>query len=89
MRRVDDPESSVIKANLLTTCQKCHPDASENFPASWLSHYIPNRENTPIVFFVNLFYRIFIPTVIGGMLIFVLADATKRIRSRRKERSHG
>lgn len=89
MRRVDDPESTVIKEKLLATCQKCHPEASANFPASWLSHYIPDREKAPIVFFVNLFYKIFIPTVIGGMLVFVVADASKRIRSRRKERSHG
>lgn len=89
MRRVDDPDSTVIKENLLSTCQKCHPNASTNFPASWLSHYIPNRVNTPLVYFVNLFYKVLIPTVIGGMLIFVLADFTKRIRSRRKERNHG
>ncbi len=32
MKRVDDPESTVIKENLLGTCQKCHPDATTNFP---------------------------------------------------------
>jgi hypothetical protein len=87
MRMVDDPESRVMKENLLATCQRCHPDASANFPSSWLSHYEPNAETTPAVFFVNLFYRILIPGTIGGMVVFVASDAYRRIASRRKERS--
>ncbi|MEE8389554.1 MAG: cytochrome c3 family protein, partial [Anaerolineae bacterium] len=39
MKSPDDPESQVFQENLLYTCQRCHPDATENFPASWLSHY--------------------------------------------------
>jgi predicted CXXCH cytochrome family protein len=88
MRKVDDPESTVIKENLLTTCQKCHPDATSNFPTSWLKHYIPSRENTPLVFFVNLFYQILIPGTIGGMLLYVVADGGRRIIQRRQERRH-
>ncbi|NIS79021.1 MAG: cytochrome C [Anaerolineales bacterium] len=88
MRQVDDPESTVIKKNLLSTCQKCHPDASINFPASWLSHYVPSPEHASLVYFVNLFYSIFIPGVIGAMAIFVVADGTRRILHRRRERSH-
>ncbi len=56
MRKVDDPESTVIKENLLLTCQKCHPDATSNFPTSWLSHYETSPENAPLVYFINLFY---------------------------------
>jgi len=37
MKKVDDPESQVMKGNLLTTCQKCHPDASADFPTSMFS----------------------------------------------------
>jgi predicted CXXCH cytochrome family protein len=85
MKKVDDPESTVIKENLLDTCQKCHPDATTNFPDSWLSHYTPSRENTPLIYFVNLFYQLIIPGVVGGMAIFVALDGTKRIRDRRKE----
>jgi hypothetical protein len=87
MRMVDDPESRVMKENLLATCQRCHPDASANFPSSWLSHYEPNPETTPAVFYVNLFYKILIPGTIGGMLVFVTSDAYRRITSRRKERT--
>lgn len=87
MRMVDDPESRVMKENLLATCQRCHPDATANFPSSWLSHYEPNPETTPAVYYVNLFYQILIPGVIGGMVVFVATDAYRRISNRRKERS--
>lgn len=86
MRKVDDPESSVIKENLLKTCQKCHPDATANFPTSWISHYRPDPTHAPLVFFVNLFYMIFIPAVLAVMVVFVATDARKRIASRKEHR---
>jgi predicted CXXCH cytochrome family protein len=88
MRQVDDPESRVIKENLLGTCQRCHPDASANFPTAWLSHYRPSLEHSPLVFYVNLFYSIFIPGMIGGMLVFVAADGSRRLRNFFRERRH-
>ena len=89
MRHTDDPESTVIKENLLTTCRKCHPDATANFPSAWLNHYPPSRERWPLVFFVDLFYKIFIPTVIGAMLLFVFADVGRRVFNRIREQRHG
>lgn len=88
MREVDDPESQVIKANLLATCQKCHPDASANFPTSWVQHYRPSMEHAPLVFLVNTFYSVFIPVVLGGMGLFVATDVFKRAARRRKENLH-
>jgi predicted CXXCH cytochrome family protein len=78
---VKDPNSPVIKQNLLTTCQQCHPNATTNFPAAWLSHYTPSANNNTLVFGVSLFYRILIPVVIGGMLVFVLTDLGRRLRA--------
>jgi hypothetical protein len=83
----DDPDSSVFKSNILQTCQRCHPDASENFPGSWLSHYVPTASNAPVVFGVTLFYRIFIPLIIGGMALFVVLDMVRSVTRRR--RRHG
>ncbi len=83
MRHVNDPESHVIKENLLATCQKCHPDATTNFPTAWLGHYQPDAEKAPLVFFVKLFYRILIPLTISGMLIFVGADAYRTLKQKR------
>ncbi len=87
IKAVDDPEATVVKENLLATCRKCHPDADINFPASWTSHYIPDRHRYPLVYYVNLFYRIIIPTTIGFMLGFVVLDALRRVlmRMRRQQ----
>jgi hypothetical protein len=79
IRRSDDPEKGLqVKQNLLATCQKCHPDATENFPDAWLSHYIPDRNRYPLVYWVNEFYKYFIPTVLGGMGLFVVSDIYRR-----------
>jgi len=88
IRFSDDPDSQVMKDNILVTCQKCHPDATTNFPTSWLGHYIPDRNTFPAVYFVELFYRLLIPVVLGGMILLVLADSGRRLINRRKERRH-
>lgn len=72
---VDDPQLGLqVKSNMLAACQKCHPDASQNFDASWMSHYNASPTKFPLVYYVNLFYKIFIPLVLGGMGVFVLSD---------------
>ncbi len=86
MQKTEDPESTVIKENILATCQKCHPDATVNFPSAWLSHYQPTRESAPLVYYVNLFYKIMIPTLVGGMIAFVAVDGGRRLSKRRTGR---
>lgn len=83
---VTDQNATVVKENLLATCKRCHPDATANFPSSWVGHFPPSRTNQPLVYYVNLFYKILIPAVIGGMTLFVGLDAVSRIirRFRRK-----
>ena len=89
MDKVDDSESQVIRENLLITCQRCHPDATSNFADSWLGHYEPDLNRFPAVYLVDLFYRIFIPAVLGFMVLFVFGDATRRLINRRRERKDG
>jgi predicted CXXCH cytochrome family protein len=69
---VKDPRSAVMKANLVKVCQKCHPEATENFPGAWLSHYEPSPQKAPLVYYVTLFYQIFIPFVVLGLVLQVL-----------------
>jgi hypothetical protein len=39
--RVSDPQAGIaLQENLLVKCQRCHPDATANFPAAWMSHYV-------------------------------------------------
>jgi hypothetical protein len=77
---VDNPQQGLaIKENMLKACQRCHPDASQNFNASWMSHYNASPTRFPLVYYVNLFYKIFIPLVLGGMGVFVLSDILFRL----------
>lgn len=82
IKSVDDPEATVVKANLLATCQQCHPDADVNFPASWTSHYQPNPRQYPLVYYVTLFYRLLIPGLIGFFVAFIILDAARRLYGR-------
>jgi predicted CXXCH cytochrome family protein len=86
IKKTDDPASNVVKTNLVKTCQKCHPTADDNFPAAWTSHYQPNLQKWPLVYFVNLFYSIVIPVTICGMLAFIGLDVLHTIRKRRQSR---
>jgi predicted CXXCH cytochrome family protein len=81
IKSADDPEAG-IKANLLETCQKCHPDASEGFADSWTSHFVPSLESNPLVFLVNLFYDIVIPFTVGFFTLIVSTDIYRRVRVR-------
>jgi predicted CXXCH cytochrome family protein len=88
MKSASDPNSTVSPENLLVTCQKCHPDASSQFPSAWLGHYRPDVNRYPVVYYVNLFYKLFIPAVLGMLIFFVLIDVYRRFIRRPKERKH-
>jgi len=85
IKRVDDPVYGLqMKQNLLLACQRCHPDANLNFPDAWMSHYIPSPSHYSVVYYVNLFYKFFIPGVIGSMGIYVISDIIRRLLNRRR-----
>lgn len=89
IKSVDNPDTGIaLKENLLVKCQRCHPDATINFPDSWMSHYIASPEKFPLVYYVNLFYKILIPTVLGGMVLYVLTDIYRRFIARKKGGAH-
>jgi hypothetical protein len=67
--KVNDPNSRVIQANLVKTCQKCHKEATANFPAAWLSHYEPSLDKTPLVWAVKIMYAILIPFMISSLVL--------------------
>lgn len=71
--RVNGGRSSpVIKANLLATCRRCHRGAGPNFPSAWIGHYEASLRHAPLVYAVKVFYMIFIPFVIGGLVLQIL-----------------
>ena len=58
-----------MKARVAEVCSDCHQEASQDFPAAWLSHFRPSLEHAPLVFLVELFYKIFIPFVLLGLML--------------------
>ena len=87
IQRVDDPQKGLaVRENLLARCQRCHPDATTDFPDAWLSHYIPSPDHFPLVFSVDLFYKILIPGTLGGMALLVGLDLSWQVRSRLRRR---
>ena len=79
---VQDPSSPVLKANLVETCRQCHPEATENFPSAWLSHYEPSLKHTPLVFLTKTFYLTLIPLMILGLLIHVVLNLWRSATNR-------
>ena len=66
-----NPSSSVNKANLLVTCQKCHPTAGPNWTDAWTGHYEISQTRTPWLFYVNSFYSYFVPVVLWLSIAYV------------------
>ncbi len=89
IRATDNPDSRVIQENLLSTWQRCHPDATANFPSAWLKHYQQTPDKAPLVFGVNLFYTVMIPSVIGGMILYISLDGFRRITNNLRRRRDG
>jgi Doubled CXXCH motif (Paired_CXXCH_1) len=66
---VSNPESKLSKENVLSTCQECHPDASQGF-TTFLVHVKPTSSKAPLLIFaVSIFYLLLIVSVFafGGI----------------------
>jgi len=77
----DDPQAN-LQANLIENCRECHPDAQPNFAGAWLNHYRPSLQHYPLIFLVDLFYKIVIPVTVGFFALMVGSDVYRRVRLR-------
>lgn len=68
----DNPNSHVSQANLLATCQKCHPTAGPNWTGAWIGHNKISLERTPYLFYTQVFYNYFASVVLWLSAIYVL-----------------
>jgi len=81
--RMDDPAGAqAIKVHLLTVCRQCHQGAGPNFPSAWIGHYEPSPKHAVLMYAVKVFYVIFIPFVIGGLLLQILLQLWRVVVSR-------
>jgi len=76
------PNAEAVKRNLMERCRACHEEAGEDFPDAWLSHYRPSMEHAPLVFIVEVAYRVLMPLMVIGLLLQVLLHIWRYFSSR-------
>lgn len=69
--KTEDPASTVNPANLLATCQKCHPGAGPNWTGAWVGHNRIDLRRTPFLYYTEAFYISFTPFVLWLSIIYV------------------
>ncbi|MDM8529224.1 hypothetical protein QUF58_13595 [Anaerolineales bacterium HSG24] len=86
---IDDPEAGLgIRENLLVTCQKCHEEATLNFPDAWLAHYEPSPEETWVVYYTEIFFVTLTSMVMIGLISHIGLDFLRLIINKAKGASH-
>ncbi len=88
IRPSSDPQSTIAKANLPTTCGKCHPGAGANFAEGKVHVAITTRQD-PLLFYVRNFYLLLIAATIGGMGLHNGLDFLKKLRREYRRRGGG
>jgi cytochrome b subunit of formate dehydrogenase len=76
-----DSTSSIYKANLASTCGKCHAGSNERF-AQGKVHLTMTQKQEPVLYWVATSYIILIIVTIGGMVVHNLLDFVKKSRRR-------
>ncbi len=77
-----NPASTVNPANLLATCQKCHPTAGPNWTGAWAGHNRIDPAKTPFLFYTDQFYASFVPGVLVLSVFYVLLQVIHAIVDR-------
>ena len=71
IRKTSDPASHVNLANLLVTCQKCHPGAGPNWTGAWTGHNLVSLKRTPSLYYTKVFYTYLVPVILWICAIYV------------------
>jgi formate dehydrogenase gamma subunit len=83
-----DPDSTVNPANVVSTCQQCHPNVDEKFAASY-THTSASLVLNPINWWIRNVYLVLIVLIIGGMVVHNLVIMNYyMIESRRAQEVH-
>ena len=78
----DNPASTVNPANLLATCQKCHPGVGPNWTGAWTGHYKISLERTPFIYYVDVFYSSLAPAILWLSAIYVVLQIIRNTVAR-------
>lgn len=80
--KTENPASRVSEQNLLATCQQCHEDAGPQFVSAWTGHTEISLEETPFVFYTEVFYNYFSYSVLVVSAIYVLLQILRQTVAR-------
>lgn len=80
-----DSTSMIHKANLATTCGKCHPGANERFAIGSV-HVTMAKQEEPILYWIANAYIVLIIVTIGGMAFHNIIDFIKKSKRKLKIR---
>lgn len=64
--RASDPQSSVSRANLVSTCRKCHPKANVNFVRFSPHADFSDKQKNPGLYYAAIFMK----TLLAGVFVF-------------------
>lgn len=77
----------LARAEVTAVCLGCHEAADEKIAGAWLGHQPVSRDNAVLVWAVRIFYYIFIPLVLGGLLLHILFEVRHQRRHAPQHRS--
>ena len=75
-----DPTSTINKANLATTCGRCHPGANQNFAKGSVHVVMTRNSDAAVLYWIRTLYLSLIVSIIGGMFLHNLLDFIKKSR---------
>jgi cytochrome b subunit of formate dehydrogenase len=81
IKKPNDSSSTINKAQLATTCGKCHPGANDRFAMGSVHVTLAEKEE-PVLYWIATIYILLIIVTIGGMFVHNVADFLKK--SKRK-----
>ncbi len=82
IKSVKNADPAQVRKDVMVACQKCHPNASTNFPDAWLGHYELSLEQNPLPFLVRSFYWVMIPFMLTGLMLHIVVDLWRIARNR-------
>jgi hypothetical protein len=74
-------------ASAAAMCRSCHEGAPDGFVTAWGSHRPPSESHRPLVWWVNVIYKVLIPLMIIGLVAHIILDLWRIPGHRREGRS--
>jgi hypothetical protein len=82
---IHDPLSTLSEQNILTTCRKCHPTATQGFTKFYAHPDEKNREKYPLIYYPLLFMTVLLIAVFTFFLTHSVLWLYRGLKERKKK----